>query len=239
MKRPVLLAGGLVAFVVLAFAAIVVVQLIRSDDPDLATEAPQITPAAGTTPGLGTDAPPAAAAGGARRFVIVPGESSAKYVVEETLRGIVTNAVGQTQNITGEIYLTSQGLSTEHESKFRVDLRTLRSDESMRDNFIRQTTLQTNRFPFAEFVVQELRGFPSSYVENQQVELTLTGTMTIRGVSRPMTWTVLARQAGNTLTATADTGFNMTDYGIDPPNVAVARARDGVQLQIVLVAREP
>ena len=84
----------------------------------------------------------------------------------------------------------------------------------MRDNFIRTNTLQTNRFPFAEFVVQEARGFPTSYVENQQVELTLTGTMTIRDRSRPMTWTVLARQAGDTLTATADTDFNMTHFGI-------------------------
>ena len=244
-KRILMFGGGAIALVALAIVALVVIQLLRSDDPNLATEAPQIT----TTPGSST-----AAAGGAngstggndgaalpagtRKFAIVPAESSAKYVVEETLRGLVTNAVGTTSAISGEIYLTAGGLASGQTSSFKVDLSTLKSDESQRDNFIKQNTLQTSRYQYAEFTVKSLTGFPANYVENTQVELTLTGTMKIRDIEKEISWKVLARQAGNTLTATADTDILFRDFGMNPPSVPVAQAKDSIHIQVVLVARE-
>lgn len=240
MRRLLLFAAGAAALGVIAVVAAVVVWRLRSDDPDLATEAPPIPTASGApaSPVGGTDAPRPSLPPGVRRFVISSSESTVKYVVEETLRGLPATAVGTTSAITGEIYLTPQGLYKDLPSKFMVDLRTLRSDESMRDNFIRQNTLQTGRYPFAEFVVESIDGFPVPYVENTQVSLTLTGTLKIKDVSRQVTFAVLARQQGNTLTATADTDFKMTDFGISPPEVIVARAKDEVHLQVVLVARE-
>ena len=124
-------------------------------------------------------------------------------------------------------------------SKFTVDLSTLKSDESLRDNFIKRNTLETSKYPDAVFTVESVDGFPSSYTENQQVQLTLNGTLSVHGVDKPVTWTVLARQSGDTLTATADTDIKFTDFGMSPPNVQIARAKDGIHLQVVLVAREP
>jgi polyisoprenoid-binding protein YceI len=108
----------------------------------------------------------------------------------------------------------------------------------MRDNYIKRNTLQTAQYRFAEFVIDAITGFPEGYVENSQVELTLTGTLTIREISRPVTWTVLARQAGNTLTATADTDIRFDEFGMDPPSVPIATAQDEIHIQVVLVARE-
>jgi hypothetical protein len=61
--------------------------------------------------------------------------------------------------------------------------------------------------------------------------------MTIRETEMPLTFDVKARQSGDTLTAVADTRFNMTDFGLDPPQLAFVSVEDGVQLQVVLVAR--
>ncbi len=240
-KRILMLGGGAIALVAIAIVAVVAIQLLRSDDPNLATEAPQITteasPAAGGS--TGADGGPAAALpGGTRKFVIVPAESSAKYVVEETLRGLVTNAVGTTNAISGEIYLSPNGLATGQTSQFRVDLSTLKSDESMRDNFIRQNTLQTNRYQYAEFTVRSLSGFPTDYAANTQVEMTLTGTLKIRDIEKDVEWKVLARQSGNTLTATADTDILFRDFNMTPPSVPIATAKEGIHIQVVLVARE-
>jgi polyisoprenoid-binding protein YceI len=230
-KRILLFGGGAIALVAVAIVAIVVIQLLRSDDPNLATEAPQITP--GTTREVTSQ-------GGddSRTFVIVPAESTAKYVVEETLRGLVTNAVGTTSAIEGQIHLTTDGLDTSKASSFRVDLSTLKSDENMRDNFIKQNTLQTSQYQFAEFTVKGLTGFPDDYTENAQVEMTLTGTLKIRNIERDVEWKVLARQAGNTLTATADTDILFRDFGMTPPSVPIATAKEAIHIQIVLVARE-
>jgi polyisoprenoid-binding protein YceI len=239
MKRPLIIAGAAVGLAAIGIAVIAGVWLLRSDDPNLLTEAPAIPTAGAAGADVSpTGAPAANLPAGVRRFVVASGESSAKYVVEETLRGLPATAVGTTTDVTGELYLTRDGLHKDMPSKFRVDLRTLKTDEGMRDNFVRQNALRTGQFPFAEFVVESVTGFPASYTEGAEINLTLSGTMTIKGQAKPLTFTVKARQAGNTLTATADTQFNMTEFGITPPEVALAKAKDGVVLQVVLIARE-
>jgi polyisoprenoid-binding protein YceI len=247
LSRPLVLAVAAAGLIALAAVAVAVIWTLRSDDANLLTEAPTIP----TSAPAGVDASPTEEPAtsqtiadvdlpeGVRRFVVTPGESSAKYVVEETLSGLPATAVGTTTDVTGEIYLTSDGLFDGLESKFLVDLSTLQTDESRRDNYVRSNVLQTSRYQYAEFVIESVDAFPAGYVEGDEASLTLTGTMTIKDVSLPITFTVLARQAAGTLTATADTQFNMTDFGIDPPQVALASAKDGVVLQIVIIAREP
>jgi polyisoprenoid-binding protein YceI len=246
--RPLVLAGAAIGLVVLIVAGAAIVWTLRSDDPDLLTEAPPIpTSAASGVDTAPTQTPEAAAETvpaielpeGVRRFVVASGESSAKYVVEETLSGLPATAVGVTTDVAGEIYLTAGGLYDGIESKFTVDLSTLKTDESRRDNFVRSNVLETSRFPLAEFIIESIDGFPADYVEGEEASLTLLGTMTIKDVSMPVTFTVLARQAEDTLTATADTQFLMSDFGIDPPQVTIAKAKDGVVLQVVIIAHEP
>jgi polyisoprenoid-binding protein YceI len=181
------------------------------------------------------------------RFVVDPRQSSATYVVREKLARlpVESDASGTTQDtadgdVTGELFLTTQGLAQSNQSTFRVDLNSLRSDESLRDNFLRMATLQTgqgnNRF--ATFTIDSVSGFPTSYAEGTEVSLRLTGQMTIKGVTKPLTFDVKARRAGEALTATADTTFNMSEFGINPPNVPSARSFDAVRLQVVLVTRQ-
>jgi len=244
-KRILLIVGAGAALAALAVVAVVAIWLLRSDDPNLLTSAPTITAGTATAGASATAAPsgvtpvPVNLPAGVRRFIVVPRESLAKFVVEETLRGLDATAVGTTSEITGEIYLSKDGLYADLPSLFKVDLRKLETDEGLRDNYIKTNTLDTSRFPFAEFKVERVTGFPASYVEDVEVSLTLSGTMTIHGVSKPLTFTVKARQLGNTLGATADAEFKMTDFGMTPPEFpGTAKARDGVHLQIVLIARE-
>ena len=227
---------GAAAFVLLVVVAVagLIFWLSRSDEVDLVTEAPAIT----STPGQAAPTG-AAATDGTLHFVVVPEESEATYVAREKLASLPlsSNAVGKTQAVSGDIFLTTQGLASEQPSAFRVDLGTLASDESRRDNYIKQNTLETDTFPFAEFVIEEVQGFPVDYTEGTEVPLTLTGRMTIRETELPLTFEVKVRQSGDTLTAVADTRFNMTDFGLDPPQLAFVNVEDGVQLQVVLVAR--
>jgi len=55
-------------------------------------------------------------------------------------------AVGQTNSIVGQIYFDDQGMPLAC-SRWDVDLRTLTSDESRRDNYLRGNTLQTDTYP--------------------------------------------------------------------------------------------
>lgn len=229
-RRLLIGGGGMVGAAALVMAALIAIQLLRSDDPGLAEEAPAI----GTT---GAGAPFAAA--GVRHYVVDAAASSAKYVVREKLRNlpVSTNAVGETSAISGDLYLTDTGPAPSPASRFRVDLRTLRSDESRRDSYIRDNTLQAGLFPSAEFTIESVTGYPAASAEGTEFAASLVGSMTIHNVTKPLTWQVKARRQGDTLTATADSDFKMTDFGITPPDVVLAKAEDGVHLQVVLVAR--
>jgi polyisoprenoid-binding protein YceI len=235
MQRLLILVGAIAVIALLVVGAAYAIQELRSDDPDLARQAPEIPTATGGTASNTGSGPET----GVRKFVIEPSESSAKYVVEETLRGLNSTAVGTSSAISGEIYLTRDGLSRDATSRFVVDLNALRSDEGMRDNYIKQNTLQTSRFPTAEFVIERIDGFPSGYTENSDVELTLHGNLTVKDVTRPVSWTVKAKQSGNTLSAIADTDIKFSQFNMTPPTVPIATVRDDIHLQIVLIAREP
>jgi polyisoprenoid-binding protein YceI len=261
LKKIVLIVGGLITLGAVAVAALVVITLLRDDDPELLTSAPLIPTAAATalapgglTPAPATTAPlgasptaqAVAGAGNVTRFVVDPTQSSATYVVREKLARlpVESDAAGTTSDtaegdVTGVLLLSPQGLATTGKSEFKVDLNTLKSDEGLRDNFVRSNTLQTGQGSnrYATFVIDSVSGFPSNYVENTEVSLSLSGQMTIKGTTKPLTFQVKARQAGDTLTATADATFNMSDFGITPPNVPTARAFDAVRLQVVLVTK--
>jgi len=230
MRKLVIVAGVALVLLIVAVVGGVIFWLSRSNKVQLVTEAPTITSTSGqATPT--TD--------GTLHFVVVPEESEATYIAREKLASLPlsSNAVGKTRAISGDIFLTREGLATDQPSAFSVDLRTLQSDQSARDNYIKQNTLQTDTFPFAKFVVDAVQGFPTNYTQGEQVELTLTGRMTIRETELPLTFQVKARQSGDTLTAVADTKFNMTDFGLKPPQLAFVNVQDGVQLEVVLVAR--
>ena len=119
-----------------------------------------------------------------------------------------------------------------------MDLRTLQSDEALRDNFLRASVLRTSQHPNAEFALTGVSGgFPAGYREGDEVSFALSSKLTLRDQTRDVTWRVRARRSGDTISAVADTSFNMTDFGITPPNVRFAKSEDGVQIQVVLVAK--
>ncbi len=237
--------AGVLILVVLAIVAIVVIQLLRDDDANLATQAPLIPTATVSTdsPTTETSRPVTDATtinlpDGVLHFVIDPNLSSAKYVVREKLAvlPVSSDAVGETSDVFGDLFLTADGLFADQESTFQVDLRTLRSDESRRDNFLRNNTFQTSQFPFAEFVIDRVSAFPTDYIEGTEVELTIEGHLTIHGVTNQVVFELKARRQGDVLSAIADTDFNLTDFGMTPPNLRIAVSEDGVHIQIVLVA---
>jgi polyisoprenoid-binding protein YceI len=238
LRKLLFLGGGLVLLAIVAAGAFTAYALLSSDDPDLATEAPAIpTSAAGaaTTPGA-TNSTAVPVPAGVQQYVIDSAQSTVKYVVKENLRGVPdVTTVGTTSSITGDIYVSSTGLASTPKSSFKVDLTTLKTDNSMRDNYVRTNTLRGRTT--AEFTIDSVTGFPTSYVEGTEVQLTLNGTLMIGSVSKPVVWQVKVRQAGDTLTATADTNIKMTDYGITPPDVGIAKAEDAVQLQVVFISK--
>lgn len=214
----------------------------------------QATPATATTPApspepSGTTAAPASPTVGGEssttgtvRLVLVPEESEARYRVREQLanQSLPNDAVGTTKDASGTIVLAPDGRIVSEESRFEVDLRSLRSDQTRRDNFIQQNTLETSRFPTAVFEPREASGLPWPLPESGEFTFQLTGDLTVHGVTRPVTWDVTARIEGDRLVGTAVTQVTFQDFGMEQPRVAVVLSvEETIQLELdFTLARE-
>jgi polyisoprenoid-binding protein YceI len=212
--------------------------------------APASAPAATAQPGSGTVQPaesgaataqPAAMPAGARTFKIVPEQTEASYEVQEQFlnRDLPNMAVGKTNAVEGEFQFSADGKPTGQVTKITVDLRTLTSSDRRRDNRIRGRWLESDKYPFAEFTSTEAQNLPESYSEGQDVSFKLAGNMTIREVTKPVTFDVTGRLQGDTVTGTATTEVLMKDFGFDPPSVAgMLTVRDGVKITVNFTAKD-
>jgi polyisoprenoid-binding protein YceI len=150
------------------------------------------------------------------------------------------DAVLTATGMKGSFTLNTNG-SFSPESKITADLTTLRSDESRRDDFIKDNTLETRRFPTAEFVPKSLSGATLPLPLSGELKFTLFGTMTLHGKSKDATFSVTARREGSKLTATAvaEPSFTFADFGMTQPRVAsVLSIEDEIRVEISLVAVE-
>jgi polyisoprenoid-binding protein YceI len=184
-----------------------------------------------------------------RVFTIVPEDSEAAYLVsEEFFSGAVqqlgqvlglTDTVGRTREIEGEFALDFTAVNPLVSGEFTVDLRTLVSNESRRDNRIRSEWLESNRYPMAEFVATAVENFPANYREGQTATFQLLGNMTIREISQPVIFDVTAALSGNTIAGTATADMRMTDFGFNPPAMAnLFTVADEFTVEITFTARE-
>lgn len=175
-------------------------------------------------------------------YAIVPEEPTARYRAQEELAQVGQNeAVGETQAIAGQIGFDAEGKPVPC-SRIDVDLRTLKSDQAWRDNYLYKNTLETETYPLATFVLREVQGLNGPLAEGKEVPLTLIGDLTMHGVTKTVAWQGKAMLQGDTptgeiMTGEAVTEFDMPDFAIEPPRVPVVLSlNERVRLEIDLTA---
>ena len=120
-------------------------------------------------------------------------EAKARYLVREQLARLdfPNDAVGETNDVSGNIIFDKDGSVKSESSRIIVDLSTLKSDEPRRDRYLSRNSLETSKYPEANFIIEEVQGMKWPVEKNiGLVELQLIGQMTVHGVSKPLTWTV-------------------------------------------------
>lgn len=169
-------------------------------------------------------------------FVITGDPSEARYVVEEELAGIGANtAIGRTNAFIGQIVLDSEGHPIPC-SRFDVDMRTLVSDSSRRDNFLRGNTLQSDTYPVATFILRAVEGLDGALGSDEQT-FTLIGDLIFRGQTELVAWEATASLDGDVLSGSAHTEFLLEDYNIDKPIVgSVVSIADDLRLEVDIEA---
>lgn len=169
------------------------------------------------------------------RWVVAPeGGSEARYRVREQLAGFEfpNDAVGSTSTVTGTLVLAANGAVLSDGSRFEIDLTTLQSDESRRDNYLRRNTLNTEEHPKAIFVPTAIRGLASPLPGSAETSFELIGDLTVRGVTRPVTWAVTATFDGAAITGQARTEFTFDRFELTKPRlIRLLSVADEIRLE--------
>lgn len=186
--------------------------------------------------------------GALRTFRIDPASSSAAYIVDEEffaeakrkygLEAGKAKVIGETQDVTGVLQIDLPGASI-GPNRFAVYLPTLHTDQKLRDGWIRENALESDRYPVALFVATQIHDAPLNYQEGETVRFQLEGDLTLRGLSLPSRWSVEANLNDGTISGSLETRLRMTDLGFDPPNFAnTLTVQDEFTIRIEFVANE-
>lgn len=187
---------------------------------------------------------------GVHTYLVIPDESEAAYVVkEEFFEGALaklgikagqTEVIGKTQDIEGQIQIDFDNLSAPLQETFiTVNISSLKTDQSRRDNWIQDKGPRLASYPLAKFQAKAIENAPASYREGEEVQFQLLGDLTIREITKEVSFDVTATIRGNTLSGVATTSLLMSDFGIEPPSFAnTLTVQDAFELRIKITARE-
>ena len=187
-------------------------------------------------------APPLSSSPGAgvEHFAILPSAATVTYRVGETFfeENRFNVAVGTTHAIQGDVYVDRAHPDLSRIGPVTIDISTFQSNSGRRDRAIRSRWLESSRYPTAEFTPMAIRGLPARYTDGQDIAVQVLGTLRVRDVTRPVTFTGTVRLAGDMLMGAVHTTILMTDFGFQPPEIfGTLKAENQVQLELRFAAK--
>jgi polyisoprenoid-binding protein YceI len=236
LRRPRTWIIGVPIVLVLAFVAgpFVYINLIEGDAPDrLTLDDPTTTstPAASGGSASGGSTGDAAGVSIDGSWALADG-SQAGYRVDEVLFGQDAEAVGRTSDVTGQLLVSGTTIDS---ASFDVDLTTVASDEGRRDNQFRTRIMDTATFPTATFELTEPVELSDVPADLEEVTTTVTGDLTLRGVTNEVSFDLTARRNGDTIEVNGTIPVTFADYDIPDPSFGPASVSDSGEIEFLLV----
>ncbi len=157
--------------------------------------------------------------------------SEAGYRVKEKFinQPATTEAVARTSKVAGSLVVASSGsglIATK--IHFTADLTALVSQDRyanyqvyQRDSFVRNTYLETNRFPNADFTAGSVR-MPADVTTS--IPLTVNGNLNVHGFTKPVVAQVQVQLSGNQIEIAGSINIDMRDFAIAPPDISFTTA---------------
>lgn len=206
-----------------------------------ATDATSVSEATtATTAVVETTEPAEVADASAVLYQIDKAESSVSFEIDEILGGNPFRVVGVTTEVAGEVLIDFGDPGASQLGTIVINVRTLATDSNFRDRAIRGPILGSSRDEneFATFEPTDIEGFPDSVTMGDQVPLRITGTFSLSGESRPVTFdTEVTVVSADRVEVTGAATVLRSDFGLTIPDVpSVSDVADEILLVIDLVA---
>jgi polyisoprenoid-binding protein YceI len=180
----------------------------------------------------------AAAPTSSQVYQIQPGVSTARFIIDEILRGSPETVIGRTDQMSGEIALDLAQPADAQVGTIIIGARSLVTDDNQRNRVLANLILSTSQYEYITFKPTDVSGLPPTVALGQPYMFQIDGDLTIRDVTKPASFTATVTPVTATqLQGTASTSVRYADWGIAIPQVpAVAGVGDVVDLQIDFTA---
>ena len=214
------------ALIVLALLAVagpwVYINLIKDDAPDALSLQPAVTTTAGEVeqPTNATDG----------EWAVVA-DSVVGYRVKEILFGQDTEGVGRTSAVTGSLVIANNEVTS---AEFSVDMTSLKSDSSRRDRQVNDRILDTATYPTATFALNEPVALTPKALAGSDLTVNTTGTLTLRGVTKDIPVTLVARLVDNVIEVNGSIEIVFAEWQIPDPSVSAIVVEDRGLLEFLI-----
>ena len=217
----------LIGIAVLAIGAVagpwVYINLIKEDAPDQLRLEPAAQTAVETTIADTTSTVDGTWA--------IATDSIVGYRVKEVIVAQSTEGVGRTSAVQGKLNIAGEQVT---EAQFSVDMTTLKSDSSRRDGQVNNRILDTATYPTATFTLKQPITLTPEALAGSDLTTQATGTLTLRGVTKDIELTLIARLANDVIEVNGSIEIIFADWSIPDPSISAIVVEDRGQLEFLL-----
>ena len=154
------------------------------------------------------------------------------YRVKEVLFGQSNEAVGRTSKVEGSF--TIEGTTVEA-ATFTVDMTSMKSDQERRDRQFHGRIMNTATFPTATFTLTQPIELGTIPAEGVTGTARATGTLTMHGTTKTVTFTVTGRRTGNAIQVNGSIPITFEEWDIPNPSFgSFVRTEDNGSLEFLL-----
>ena len=154
--------------------------------------------------------------------------SQAGYRVAEVLNGQDVTVVGRTPDVTGGLTIAGTELTA---ADVTVTMTTITTDSSNRDGQFLDI-LKTSQFPTATFSLTS--PVDVSAITQGVASVQAEGTLTIAGVSAPVTVDLSAQTTSSGVEVSGSIPVTFADYGIDAPDLGFVKVERSGTVEMLL-----
>ncbi len=167
-----------------------------------------------------------------------PETSQALFQIDEILAGSPNTVVGTTNKVAGEIRLDPTHPEASQVGPITVETGSLVTDNTFRNRAISSFILNSGTYPLATFAPTSLAGMPASVAVGETFSFTITGDLTLRDITQPVTFEVtVTAETADRISGKATATVRRADFSLKIPSVPqVAGVSEEVLLEFDFTA---
>lgn len=125
--------------------------------------------------------------------------------------------------------------ATQMKGSGAIEIDAIDSGNAQRDEHIKSDDyFQMSKYPQATFTATSFEGLPQEWTDGEVYDFTLDGTLTLKGIEKPVTFDAKASYQDGKLLLSGTTVVTFEDFGLANPHSVVLSTENDINVQLEL-----